>query len=231
MISRLKQIIGGVLYRFRLRQEARAHRRAVAGKPVDVVFTEIFRRNFWGDQESVSGSGSNLEQTRVIVREIPRVLKQVGARTMLDLPCGDFNWMQRVDLSGVEYTGGDIVQDLIDRNQKAFGRPGVSFRRLNLIDGELPACDVLLCRDCLVHLSNEQILASLANIRKHGIRYLLTTSFTGTTKNKDIVTGEWRPINLEAAPFFLKPIEVINEECTEGNGQFADKSLILVQMN
>ena len=81
---------------------------------MDVVFTEIFKRNFWGDRESVSGSGSNQEQTRVIVREIPRVLKEVGARTLLDLPCGDFNWMQRVDLSGVSYTGGEIVQDLVD---------------------------------------------------------------------------------------------------------------------
>ena len=198
---------------------------------MDVVFTEIFKRNFWGDRESVSGSGSNQEQTRVIVREIPRVLKQVGARTLLDLPCGDFNWMQRVDLSGVSYTGGEIVQDLVDLNQKKFGGDGISFKKMNLIDGDLPASDVLLCRDCLVHLSNEQIHASLANIKKHGIRYLLTTSFTETKKNSNIVTGEWRPINLEIPPFSLKAVEVINEECTEGNGQFADKSLILVRMN
>jgi hypothetical protein len=82
-----------------------------------------------------------------------------------------------------------------------------------------------------VHLSNEQIHASLANIKNHGIRYLLTTSFTETKKNSNIVTGEWRPINLEIPPFSLKAVKVINEECTEGNGKFADKSLILVRMN
>ena len=44
--------------------------------------------------------------------------------------------------------------------------------------------------------------------------------------NIDIVTGDWRPLNLERPPFGFPPAhELINEQCSEGNGAFRDKSL------
>ena len=39
------------------------------------IFNYIFHWNMWGNQHSVSGSGSDLLQTRIIVQEIPRLLK------------------------------------------------------------------------------------------------------------------------------------------------------------
>ena len=55
---------------------------------------------------------------------------------------------------------------------------------------------------------------------------MLTTTFPDCDENIDIVTGDWRIINLERAPFnFPKPIKMINEKCTEGNGTYSDKSL------
>ena len=57
-------------------------------------------------------------------------------------------------------------------------------------------------------------------------QYLLTTSFTDRQDNKDIITGEWRPLNLQIAPFSLpKPIRIINEKCTQKKSSYADKSL------
>ena len=42
------------------------------------------------------------------------------------------------------------------------------------------------------------------------------------------MTGDWRPINLERAPFHLPaPQLLLNEQCTEGGDTFADKSLAL----
>ena len=90
----------------------------------------------------------------------------------------------------------------------------------------LPKADILFCRDCLVHLSNEDIAKSIQNIRQSDITYLLTTTFTQCDENHDIVTGDWRIINLEKPPFnFPKPMSLINEKCTEGDGTYADKSL------
>ena len=67
---------------------------------------------------------------------------------------------------------------------------------------------------------------SVVNIKKSGITYLLTTTFTQCHENVDIVTGDWRIINLEKPPFnFPPPVRIINEKCTEGNGTYADKCL------
>ena len=43
----------------------------------------------------------------------------------------------------------------------------------------------------------------LANLKKSKIHYLLTTTFPDIVYNQDIVTGEYRPINLEMDPFKL----------------------------
>jgi len=208
----------------------RKHRNQVKGRSVENVFTYIYKNNYWGDNESVSGAGSNDEQTRAVVNAIPGILSRYNIGSMLDLPCGDFNWMRKVNLDGINYTGGVIVDEIIIRNQSQYGKANISFRKLNVISDELPNVDLLLCRDCFIHLSYKQVLQSLANIKKQNIRYLLTTSFTQRRKNKDIVAGEWRPINLEIAPFNLKPIAVINENCTEDEGRCADKSLILIDL-
>jgi len=154
------------------------------------------------------------------------MLAELGAASLLDLPCGDFHWMQHTDLSGIDYIGGDLVGELIERNRAQHAREGVAFRKLDLVHDTLPAVDAVLCRDCLVHLSFADAQAALANIARSGAKWLLTTSFPGVTRNDDIVTGQWRPINLMLSPFNLpESKKVITENCTET--EFADKTLSL----
>ncbi len=199
-----------------------------SGPDVDAaqLFTDFFRRNKWGGRHSLSGTGSDADQTRVIVQELPLLLRRLGVRSVLDVPCGDFEWMKRVDLAGVEYMGADIVAPLIDANRRRHARPGVEFQVLDLTRDRLPTVDLVLCRDCLVHLSFAQAQQALANIAASGARYLLTTTFTGRSENADIPTGKWRALNLQRPPFNLPPpLELINERCTEKDGRYADKSL------
>jgi hypothetical protein len=83
-----------------------------------------------------------------------------------------------------------------------------------------------------VHFSFYDINKAIENIKRSEIKYLLTTTFPACDQNIDIVTGDWRIVNLEKAPFnFPTPIKMINENCTEGNGTYADKSLGLWQIN
>lgn len=194
-------------------------------RPTDVIFTEIFQGNKFRGEESISGPGSDLLQTRVIRSEISVVFRELTIQKMLDIPCGDFHWMRHVNLENVEYTGADIVTDLIQRNSQ-FEAPNVRFCMLDLIKDRLPKVDLVFCRDCLVHLSNKNMILALRNICNSGSHYLLTTTFPTRQHNRDIVTGQWRPLNLEAKPFFFPPpLKLINEECTEENGKYADKSL------
>lgn len=196
------------------------------GKTTEETFTEIYQTNHWTGEESISGPGSALAQTKTIIQELNLLLKTLDISTMLDLPCGDFNWMQRVKLSSIEYIGADIVDALIETNVSEYSNAHISFIKKDLITDSLPKVDLILVRDCLVHFSYTDIRAALKNIKASGSKYLLTTTFTNRKGNRNIVTGEWRPINLQMAPFhFPQPILVINENCTEGNGHFKDKSL------
>ena len=189
-------------------------------------FKHIYETNHWDEAESVSGPGSTLEETEPIRRELPALLAELGASSLLDLPCGDFHWMQHTDLSGVRYIGGDLVGDLIEGNRAEYARDGVEFQKLDLVNDTLPAVDVILCRDCLVHLSFADAQAALSNIARSGAGWLLATSFPSVTRNDDIVTGQWRPINLTLPPFNLpEPEKVIGEMCNES--EFADKNLSL----
>ncbi|MEU3627602.1 hypothetical protein BS329_39625 [Amycolatopsis coloradensis] len=189
-------------------------------------FTYIFRSRLWSSS-SVSGPGSESVQTQRLRDQLPDVLDRFGVRTLLDLPFGDFGWLSAVDLDLERYIGADIVTDLVEMNAERFrGDPVREFRVLDLTGDPLPEADLVLCRDCLVHLSFADIERALGNLRRSGSRYLLTTTFTELETNTDIATGDWRPLNLRREPFgFPEPLAVLVEGCTEENGAYADKSL------
>jgi hypothetical protein len=122
--------------------------------------------------------------------------------------------MQHVDLAGIEYLGGDIVPDLIEANRRAHARPGVAFQIIDLISGPVPKADLVFMRDCLVHLSNDHVRAALSNIAKSGSTWILTTTFPDGVANEDILTGEWRALDLTKPPF-----ELPQPECLFAEGQ------------
>ena len=59
-------------------------------------FTKIFKLNYWNNEESVSGSGSDLESTNNIRHKLPQLINQFKVTSILDAPCGDFYWMNHV---------------------------------------------------------------------------------------------------------------------------------------
>jgi hypothetical protein len=193
------------------------------------VFTDIYNKNLWGSVESISGSGSEIRQTKSVILSINQLIKDYKIASILDIPCGDFNWMKHVDLENVKYTGADIVEDLILLNNKKYSKGGViTFRNINLIDDLLPMSDLIIVRDCFIHFSFKDIQKSIQNIKNSGSKYLLTTSFVDCNENSDIITGSYRKINLLKLPFsFPEPLLIITENCTEDNGLNLDKSLLL----
>ena len=189
------------------------------------IFTQIFERNVWLGEESRSGQGSDMTQTEIVRRALPDLIRQFGVKTMLDVPCGDFNWMRTVDLD-VDYIGGDIVPALIDSNNRQYASPTRCFRILDACSDALPTVDLVFCRDLLVHLSFDHAERALANIQRSGSGYLLTTTFSDRQSNANVQTGQWRPLNLRLTPFNLpEPLMIINEGCTEWDGAWADKCL------
>jgi hypothetical protein len=194
--------------------------------PLEERFARIFTTNLWAS-DSRSGLGSELTATAVVREQLPRVLQALDATSLLDLPCGDFSWLSTVPLD-VDYIGGDIVADLVASNEQQFGGPGARrrFMRLDLTADALPRVDVVLCRDCLVHLSFGHISQAFDNLRRSGSTWLLTTTFLEHHENADIESGDWRMLNLTRPPFNLPaPEAVFVEGCLEGQGAYADKAL------
>lgn len=189
-------------------------------------FTKIYRRNLFGGTKSRSGGGSDLIQTEVIRKEITALLEKFQLKSLIDAPCGDFFWMENTHLPVNEYIGIDIVEEIIKHNIIKHAAPGRIFLKKDLTTDFLPQADIILCRDCLVHLSFAHSLKAIKNFKKSGAKYLLTTTFTERTGNDDLGKAVWRTLNLELPPFnFPKPLKMINENCTEGNGNYGDKSL------
>ena len=78
-------------YRYLQSRYARYQLNSKASEFAENTFTEIYRNNIWGAKDLVSGSGSDLHQTKAIMQEIPELLAEYNASTMLDIPCGDFH--------------------------------------------------------------------------------------------------------------------------------------------
>jgi SAM-dependent methyltransferase len=173
------------------------------------VFSQIYAEKAWGSEESGSGTGSELRATENIRAMLPEILKSVGARAMLDAPCGDWNWMQHVPLPVERYYGADIVPAVIAENRRTFSRPGVHFLVADITKDPLPKVDLVLCRDCLVHLSYADIRAALSNLKKTGARYILLNTYPHATENRDQFTGaKYRFLDMTRPPFnFPAPLQ------------------------
>lgn len=179
----------------------------------EVVFSEIYQRNLWGDPESASGRGSTLQRTTVIRQTLPNLLSDVGATSLLDAACGDFNWMRHTELGPVTYIGADVVPSLITQNQQRYARDGREFMVLDITRGAIPRASVILCRDCFIHLSFREIRAAIVNFKTSNSQFLFATTHTGVRAHRDIATGQGRPVNLQLPPFnFPEPMRLVVED-------------------
>jgi hypothetical protein len=122
--------------------------------------------------------------------------------------------------------GVDIVRAIVEQNQRVHGDAHHRFVCLDLVIDPLPAADLVVCRDCLVHLSFADCHRALRNVRRSQSRFLLATTFTGLEENDDGVTGGWRPLNLERPPFrFPPPLALVDERRPPSVGVPHGKSL------
>jgi len=181
--------------------------------PKESVFTSIWRNNYWGNAESLSGPGSTLVQTEGLRKKIPEILREYEVKTIFDAPCGDLNWMSSLlEDASFKYIGGDIVKDIVDKNDLNFGKDNIDFIQFDITADPFPEADLWLCRAALYHLSNSDIVLSLERFLESNVKYILTSNCITDDEhvNKDIVTGDYRALNLMLAPFNF-PTEVLWE--------------------
>jgi SAM-dependent methyltransferase len=183
-----------------------------AARTPEQRFRTVYELGVWltkPGQNSASGLGSERDATEEVRTGLERVLVGLGCRSLVDVGCGDWNWMRYVDLP-CKYTGIDIVPEVIEANRH-FESSGVMFGIGNTITDPLPLCDVILCREMLFHLSFADGLAALENMRRSA-RWLLATT-DPVWFNSDVRTGDFRRINLTRRPYSLRePVNVIRDD-------------------
>lgn len=113
------------------------HQQELAKLDLPTRFEYIFKNNLWGSEESRSGPGSTMIETRTLRQEIVTLLHDIDATSMLDIPCGDFHWLNQVDL-GVSYIGADIVPAIAESNQQKYAAPNRRFLCLDATASPLP---------------------------------------------------------------------------------------------
>ena len=168
------------------------------------------------------GKGSSLNYAQevmaalhVIIGQLKRYLGVERVR-LLDIPCGDLQWMHRFLLtrSDVDYTGVDIVADVISRHRAAFrGRPW-KFVNMDVVTQPINVSeyDLIMTRMMMQHLAQGdviRVLHNFSNITDHQHRpvFLLATTFSNTKVNMQMKVNSSRRFelfNLEISPFRLQ---------------------------
>lgn len=180
---------------------------------IQSVFSQIYKHNLWGSRESVSGPGSTLSRTVRLRQELPALIEEMNITSLLDAPCGDFNWMKHVNLNLDQYIGADVVPELIVTNLQKYGNANREFIVLDITKSKIPAVDLIMCRDCWIHFCFNDVTAAVANFKQSKSKYLVTSTYPGVRENHEISTGECRALNLLLPPFsFPPPLRAIIEQ-------------------
>lgn len=162
------------------------------------VFNKIYDDNTW---KHGSGAGSLPAATARYRAWLKDFLRQNAVRSVVDLGCGGWQTSSLVDWTGVDYVGVDVSTTIIEANRKKHGREGVRFEVLDSYE-TLPSADVLIVKDVLQHLPNEDVHKVLA-LRQYKT-IVATNCVQGARRNKDIAAGDFRPLRLTEPPFSAK---------------------------
>ena len=175
------------------------------------VFEQLIGSAMWAGDGTVCGRGSTEQATRGLRNNLPNFLKKYNIQSMFDAPCGDYVWMNKIEFpKNFKYVGGEIVDSLVRENQAKY--PGIDFRNFDLTTDSIPDVDLLFCRLCLIHFSNDDIKKTIDNIIRSNVKYILTTNYYAGATNLEIQTGGYRPVDLTKAPFYLpNPIDSIDD--------------------
>jgi len=204
----------GILIAFRKMRDGRETKH-IANPTLKSRFTTIYKMGAWKEGADTgtpgSGAGSTLAATEGLRHALPGLLQDLNTQVLLDIGCGDFTWMQHVSFTR-KYIGIDIVDTVIDANNKQFKMETREFAVCDATKDELPEADTVLCRHVLFHLSFSDIKKLLVNVLSKDRVFFIANSDRNSLFNSDIPSGDFRIFNLEANPFrFPTPDFVIGD--------------------
>ncbi|WP_299012270.1 class I SAM-dependent methyltransferase [uncultured Polaribacter sp.] len=178
--------------------------------PTKKAMEQIYDLQLWGNNNSkfYSGEGSHkLEIVTPYINAVSSFLKSFKTPiTVLDLGCGDFNIGKDLVQHTKKYIAVDIVEKLIHFNKENFKAANLEFACLDIAKDTLPKADVVIVRQVLQHLSNEEISNILQKLFHY--KYIILTEHLPNGKfipNKDIISGQGIRLKKQSGLDILKP--------------------------
>jgi SAM-dependent methyltransferase len=189
--------------------------RSIADESSESVFTNIYKNAAWGTNEvgeGSSGLGSRLENAKEYVTFLQNFMQEQEVNSVVDVGCGDWGLSRYVDWKELEYQGYDVVKEVIEKNQAQFSSQTIRFHHADVLFTNLPAADLMICKDMMQHLRNDDILSLLYQV--HKFKHCLITNDvhpqTLTSKNNDLpIRGGHRYLDLCKPPFNVAGTKIL----------------------
>lgn len=179
------------------------------------VFHDIYSGRVWGSNESGSGhsgSGSTMAATTVYRAFLQSFLAEHEITSVVDAGCGDWEFSQAIDWSGIDYKGFDAVEAVVEANREKYEADNVHFFHADVVDHDLPPADLLLCKNVLQHLTDDRVHEFLRN-HLHKYPHVLLTNGVRThnltAKNRKIEMGGYRPLDMTRPPFNVDGLKIL----------------------
>lgn len=178
------------------------------------VFNDIYRRGAWylGNNQNdgiYSGSGSLPENSTDYENFVAKYIIDNKIKSFVDIGCGDFQVAKRIleQLpSDIDYLGIDASSLVVARNEKLFKTDKRNFKCLDAVNQSIPSGDLVLCREVLQHLSNQDILKILPKFEQFKFCLLTNTIHINPShRNADIGSGTTTRATLESGLWMNEP--------------------------
>ena len=195
--------------------------RRLLGEPVDGekdnrrFFDQVYRRNFWAGKASRSGTGSEGAFGEQKVALLGTIIEEFRVARQLDIGCGDFHWMREVAPRLERYLGVDLVDSLVEQNEREHGSERVRFLRADLsklgperrLVTAAGPFDLVTALDVFGHMLNAEVDGLLDFIlNDSGARLFLVSNRRDATSRDYLKRSKTRHegIDLTAHPLFVR---------------------------
>lgn len=144
-------------------------------------FTKIYDKSVWGKNwkgEGGSGKGDGTSpDSKHYINLVSKFIVDNNIKSVCDIGCGDWKFSRFIDWKGlgVNYTGVDVVESVIDTNNNDYSNDSIGFIHGDILSYDCKGFDLVLIKDVLQHFKDEDIITTCDKIL-YDNKYVITTN-------------------------------------------------------
>jgi hypothetical protein len=128
------------------------------------IFDHIYEKSTWASESTLpkSGPGSTPNNAKNYVEFVQQIISKYKVKSVIDIGHGDWVMWNNYEFEGTSYTGIEISENIHNYVKPKFTSKNKSFLLKDIIQDQiLPEGDLIICKDVLQHLNNDNILSLL----------------------------------------------------------------------